>query len=66
MIILTLSNAGRDGRLPKWTIALFVLSLPLLAAAVTFTTELLGAVLLLISTGMIAWKGWQESGAGTG
>jgi len=64
--ILFVIAMWRDGRLPKWTIALFVLSLPLLAAAVTFTTELLGAVLLLISTGMIAWKGWQESGAGTG
>jgi len=56
----------RDGRLPKWTVILFVLSLPLLAAAVTFITELLGAVLLLISTGTIAWKGWQESEARTG
>lgn len=56
----------RDGRLPKWTIILFVLSLPLLAVAVTFLTELLGAVLLLISTGTMAWKGWQESRARTG
>jgi hypothetical protein len=51
----------RHGRLPKWTAVLFALSLPLLAFPVTFTTELLGAVLLLISTGMMAWKGWQES-----
>ena len=56
----------RDGRLPKWTVILFVLSLPLLAAPVTFMTELLGAVLLLISTATIAWKGWQESEARTG
>jgi hypothetical protein len=56
----------RDGRLPRWTVILFVLSLPLLAAAVTFVTELLGAVLLLISTGRIAWQGWQESGAKVG
>jgi len=56
----------RDGRLPKWTVILFVLSLPLLAAPVTFLTELLGAVLLLISTATIAWKGWQESEARTG
>jgi hypothetical protein len=56
----------RDDRLPKWTVILFVLSLPLLAAAVTFITELLGAVLLLISTGTIAWKGWQESEARRG
>ena len=55
-----------DGRLPKWTVILFVLSLPLLAAPVTFLTELLGAVLLLISTATIAWKGWQESEARTG
>lgn len=55
----------RDVRLPKWTVILFVLSLPLLAAAITFVTELLGAVLLLISTGTIAWKGWQESRTST-
>jgi len=63
-LILFAIAMWQDGRLPKWTVVLFVLSLPLLAAAVTFTTELLGAVLLLISTSMIAWKGWQESGAG--
>ena len=56
----------RHGRLPKWTGVLFVLSLPLLAFPVTFTTELLGAVLLLISAGVIAWKVWQESVAGAG
>jgi hypothetical protein len=50
-----------DGRLPKWTIVVFTLSLPLLAIAVTFLTELLGGILLLISTAVIAWTGWQES-----
>jgi len=36
--------------------------------AAIFTLELLGLVLVLIATGMMAWKGWQESvaGAGTG
>jgi hypothetical protein len=56
----------RDERLPRWIVVLFALSLPLLAAPVTFITELLGAVLLLISTGTIAWRGWQESEARTG
>jgi len=56
----------RHGRLPKWTVVLFVLSFPLLAFPVTFTTELLGAVLLLISAGVMAWKGWQGSVAGAG
>lgn len=56
----------RDGRLPKWTGVSFALSIALLGVPVTFPTELLGAVLLLISTGVIAWKGWQESLAGAG
>jgi hypothetical protein len=34
------------------------------AVAVTFATEILGAVLLLVSTSMMAWKGWQESAVG--
>lgn len=55
----------RDRRLPKWTGVLFALSF-LLLIPVTFTTELLGAVLLLISAAMMAWKGWQESLAGAG
>jgi hypothetical protein len=55
----------RDGRLPKWTAILFALSF-LLLIPVTFITELLGAVLLLISAGMMAWKGWQETGVGAG
>ena len=54
----------RHGSLPKWTGVLFALSVPLLAFPVTFTTELLGAVLQLISASVIAWKGWQESVAG--
>src|SRR5574341_86648 len=54
----------RDGRLPRWTGILFALSIAGgLAFPVTFPTELLGAVLLLVSAGVMAWKGWQESAA---
>ncbi|HEX9597362.1 MAG TPA: hypothetical protein VF982_10825 [Anaerolineales bacterium] len=53
----------RDGRLPKWTAVLLGLSILLLALPLTFPTELLGAVLLLVSAGVMAWKGWQESAA---
>ena len=53
----------RDGRLPRWTAVVFTLSFFLLAIAVTFITELLGAVLLLISSSTIAWKAWQQTGA---
>ena len=56
----------RDGRLPKWTVVLLVLAEALLAFPVTLASELLGALLLLISTGMIAWRGWQESAARVG
>jgi hypothetical protein len=63
--ILFMIVIWRDGRLPKWTVVILAVSLPLLAGF-TFTTELLGAVLALISTAMMAWKGWQESAAGTG
>jgi len=51
----------RDGRLPKWTAVFLVLGVLLQPFAAIFTLELLGLVLLLISTGMMAWKGWQES-----
>lgn len=54
----------RDGRLPKWTGVLFALSVLLVAVPVTFATELLGAVILSISAGTIAWKGWLESTSG--
>ena len=50
----------RHGSLPKWTSVTYVLSV-LLAFPITFATELLGAVLYLISTGVIAWNVWQES-----
>jgi len=55
----------RDGRLPKWAVVTFALSLPFLAIAVTFVTELLGGILWLISTAVIAWTGWQESAVAT-
>jgi hypothetical protein len=56
----------RHGSLPKWTALLYAVSVPLLAFPVTFRTELLGAMLLLISAGVIAWKVWQESVGGPG
>ena len=56
----------KDGRLPKWTAIFFPLGFLLVAAAATFATELLGTLLLLMSTGMMAWKGWQESAVGAG
>jgi hypothetical protein len=65
-LILFAIAIWRDGRLPKWTVVLLVLALPLLAFPVTLASEFLGALLLLISTGMIAWKGWQESTARVG
>lgn len=57
--ILFVIAMWRNGRLARWTVVVFSLSLPLLAIAVTFVTELLGR--RLISTAVIAWKGWQES-----
>jgi len=65
-LILFAIAIWRHGRLPKWTGVALALSLPMLAFPVTFATELLGAVLLLISAGVIAWKVWQESMAGPG
>jgi hypothetical protein len=56
----------KDGRLPKWTAIAFPLGFLLAAAAVTFAIELLGAVLLLVSTGRMAWKGWQETAVAAG
>ncbi len=54
----------RHGRLPKWTGVLLALSVPLYGVPVTFTTELSGVVILLISASVMAWKGWPESGSG--
>jgi hypothetical protein len=45
----------RDGRLPKWTGVIFALSVALMAVPLTFPTELLGAVLLLVSAGVM-WR----------
>ena len=65
-VILFAIAIWRDGRLPKWTAVLFVLGVLLQPFAAIFTIELLGLVLVLISTSMMAWKGWQESAAGAG
>jgi hypothetical protein len=56
----------RDGRLPKWTAVLFVLGVLLQSLAAIFTIELLGLVLFLLGSSMIAWKGWQETRTGAG
>jgi hypothetical protein len=65
-VILFAIAIWRDGRLPKWTAVLFVLGVLLQPFASIFMIELLGLVLVLISTGMMAWKGWQESAVGAG
>ncbi len=65
-VILFAIAIWRDGRLPKWTAVLFVLGVLLQPFAAIFTIELLGLVLVLISTGMMAWKGWQESAVEAG
>ncbi len=56
----------RHGRLPRWTAVVWGLKGILLALSGPgfFTTELLGAVLLLITAGVIARKGWEESVSG--
>src|SRR5262245_9353164 len=78
LIVLGLSSVGgiggailfgiatwRDGGLPRWTAVSLGLSVLLLGVPVTYPTELLGAVLLMVSAGVMAWKGWRESSAGT-
>jgi hypothetical protein len=65
-VILFAIAIWRDGRLPKWTAVLFVLGVLLQPFASIFMIKLLGLVLVLISTGMMAWKGWQESAVGAG
>ena len=50
----------RDGRLPKWTVVLFLLALPLVVIPVTLSTEFLGWVLLMVSAGVMAWKAWSD------
>ena len=56
----------KDPRLPKWTGIVYGLSPFGLAIPTTTATEWLGAVLLLISSSVIAWIGWQESRARAG
>jgi hypothetical protein len=56
----------RDGRLPKWTGVIFAISVALLAVPITFATELLGAILLLTSAGVMWWRGGQEFRATAG
>jgi hypothetical protein len=62
-VILFAIAIWRDGRLPKWTAVLFGLGILLQPFAAIFIIELLGLVLALIATSMMAWKGWQESAA---
>jgi hypothetical protein len=49
----------RDGRLPRWTGVIFALSVALMAVPLTFPTELLGAVLLLVSAGFM-WRSHDQ------
>ena len=56
----------RDGRLPKWTVALFILALPVILIPISVTTEFLGWMLLVISAVVMVWKAWRETGVGTG
>lgn len=53
----------RDSTLPKWVAVVWAVKgiLLIVSGPGMFTTELLGAVLLLITASVIAWKGWQES-----
>jgi len=65
-LLLFATAIWRDGRLPKWTAVLLVLAFLLQLPPDIVAIELLGLVFLTISTGMIAWIGWQESVTGTG
>jgi hypothetical protein len=65
-VILFAIAIWRDGRLPKWTAVLFGLGILLQPFAAIFIIELLGLVLALIATSMMAWKGWQESAVEAG
>ena len=55
----------RDGRSPRWTGVIFALSVALLAVPITFATELLGAMLLLISASVMWWNARQPPALGT-
>lgn len=60
----------RQGNVPKWLIIAYALQAPLLsfAALFSFAAELLGAVLLVASSGWIVWRARQAMPAeeGTG
>lgn len=51
----------RQGNVPKWLVIAYALQAPLLsfAALFSFAAELLGAVLLVASSGWIAWQARQ-------
>jgi hypothetical protein len=51
----------KHSKLPKWAGIIYGLSAFGLAIPTTTATEGLGAMLLLISSSVIAWKVWQES-----
>lgn len=51
----------RDGRSPRLTGVIFALSVALLAVPIAFATELLGAMLLLISASVMWWNARQRS-----
>jgi hypothetical protein len=55
----------RDGRSPRWTGVIFALSVALLAVPIALATELLGAMLLLISASVMWWSARQRPALGT-
>jgi hypothetical protein len=55
----------RDGRAPRWTGVIFALSVALLAVPIALATELLGAMLLLISASVMWWHARPRPAPGT-
>lgn len=45
----------RSGKFPKWSAIPYALHAPLLAFVITFATELLGAIMLIVAGGWMLW-----------
>ncbi len=50
----------RCGILPRWSAIPYALQAPLLAFAISYVTELLGAILLIIAIGWILSSMWKQ------